>query len=279
MLKSFIGVLFPFLMLTAVCATEFEIGTESFKLTPPDGMADARNVSPDIIAGMRKFTTETDELLAGLIDKTDAELFMAKRPLTYKRYIIIATPKKLIKFSASPNNFSTLKAALKKHFPELPDARREIGDLEKKISKTFSESYGIDAVKIEKIIPLGVDYEDESIFSTSMLFGYAASVGKEKIRFVQACSTTAVMARGKIIFVYAYNRYDQPADMRACREASLAVARSIVKENPGKTSAPSGKAKRGHVARTIVKIGVLLMVAVALSVIAAVRKRRSKNRE
>ncbi|MDD3118939.1 MAG: hypothetical protein PHQ27_07165 [Victivallales bacterium] len=232
--KIIVWLLICFSCISYCSAKEIKIGDKTITIPLQDGFVDSASVDANILPNMTQFIPKDFEALALYVARSDAVLLATGKKAVFDKYMALTTLKETSDLFVPPHYFSKLKNGMRNQYGSSPEwVQKERHEFEKKISKMISTADAAADYKIDKIIPLGIDFENENMISVSVLSRKIITIKKRKIPFFQVSSITLLLIRGKVLCLYVYNNYKEQQDLIWVQKQSRAIAQSIVTANSG----------------------------------------------
>ena len=230
--KSFYVLLLLLAFVIHSTAGEFKLGDKTIVIPLQEGFVNANAINAEVLKQLTQLMPKDLLIVCGYVEKKDALLIMTGKEPDFNRYIIVATPQKTINYSVNQQDFNILKDSMRKQFDMMPElVSKSTKDFEKQASRTLSSPDSKVDIKISKFIPLGIDYENDNIFTASIMVQCDIAAEGEKLNIFMAVSLSMIYVKEKILVCYVNNHYSQEDDLAYTQKQALKMAHEIVKSN------------------------------------------------
>ena len=205
----------------------FEINNTEINIRTPDGFYNSASTYPNYLGQLRAMYPESQIVLAALTPKTDVETSK------FTRYMIFSTLKRLTKEKIPQKPFDGLKEEIREQQFTLLNEIRERAD-EALIDGSFrvSQRNGVEfKILLNESTPLGVFFENKSAISHSSIARTTRTINGINENFLQVFSTSIVLIKKKIIFIYVYSDYESEKDITWVEGKTKELVSLLIKNN------------------------------------------------
>jgi hypothetical protein len=216
-----------FLLLTIICmfsiflfASEINIGGKKIVLPSFESLVHASSVSQELVKYMGQAMPANLRTLDGYVEQTDALRLNSGKDALFDKYIIIVTPTASIKHDVTTKEFTSLKNYFRNKFDVSLSKQKGIIN---KIDQT--------AIKVDKVIPLGINCETNSFLSAAILTTLKVNTDEGVISVNQVATINCLLVNGRIIFAYVYKKYRNEDDLRWVQETGKKLSEEIISAN------------------------------------------------
>ena len=209
-------------------AIEINVGDKKIFLPSLDGMVYASSVSQKVVNYMSGMMTANIKTLEGYIELSDAKRFESGQDAVYDKYAIVVTPVNALSKNVTSKEFLHLKKYFRSKFDVLLEKQKDV-------IKEFNQT----KIKVDKVVPLGINYETDIFLSASMLSTVKTSSDDNTAEAVTKVATlNCVLVKGKIIVVYVYKNYKSENDLEWVKETGKKLSEEIIALNKNNAAAP-----------------------------------------
>lgn len=213
-----------FLMLFSVyvlAAIEINVGNKKISLPPLDGMLHASSVSQEVVNFLGQTQPSNLKTLDGYIERTDIVRLISGQDAVFDKYVIVVTPVASLSKDVTLKEFSQMKKYFRRKFDILLTKQ-------KGIIKEFNQI----KTKVEKVVPLGINYETDTFLSASMLASVRMSSNNGTAEVItQVATLNCVLIKNKLIFMYVYKKYKTENDLEWVKETGKKLVEEIIAIN------------------------------------------------
>ena len=205
----------------------FEIKNTKINVRTPDGFFNSTSTYPEYLGQLQAMYPESQIVLAALTPKTDIETSK------FSRYMIFSTLKRLTKEKISQKPFNGLKEEIREQQFTLLNEMRERAD-QALIDGSYrvGKRNGIEfKILLNESTPLGVFFENKNSISHSSIASSTRTINGISENFYQIFSTSIVLIKKKIIFVYIYSDYDSEKDITWIEGKTKELVSLLIKNN------------------------------------------------
>jgi hypothetical protein len=225
------------LIILAVCpfayGIDVDIAGETIRIPSPDGFTEVQSVSQDTFSFFEDMCPAQNRLLAVFVTRSDAGKLISGSDADLREYMTVQSVKSLEDLTLTKYQFSELREMLRKEYDSLfQDQEGSIDEAIAQAGTAVSKHLDTEVeFNINGIAPLGVDAETASSISMSQLAKYNLSVSGENIEHTVAGSMTAVLVKGKILYLYVFRTYQGQEDVDWTRSESAQWLPAVVSAN------------------------------------------------
>jgi hypothetical protein len=251
--------------MAALANETVSIGSETLSIPLPPGFARLDGVNPDVDALMKSIVTPKNRLL--LLAAPPELVKMAKEgnPQDMARYFGMQTYRDLESKTGTLKDFENASAQLEKEFSV---GSATLAKAQSEANAQFKKSELTAGMQVGQIRPLGVfDKTDRSIDFGMLTVNQMA--GEKPFTIVAGAS--AMLVRGKLVYLYAYSDFNGEADTAWVRSSVKSWRESILAANPGGT--PEGGFDFGKIGRTAAIGGIIGGI---VAIMAARKKKQNQ---
>lgn len=223
-----------FLFLTSLTnAAEVTVGDEKISIPSPSGFSEISSISPETVQLFKDMCPPTNRLLAVFLSQGDVDRLIQSKATALDSYMMVHSSKKLETFSLAKYQFKEVRTATRSQYDSLFEKHREsidkiMGQAGQAISKRIDAEVALD---IGDIVPLGIDFETASSITASQLTKYSVKVDDENVEYVMAGTMCTMLVKGKVIYLYVYNTYNDKSDLDWTRKTTKSWTNSILSAN------------------------------------------------
>lgn len=249
--------------------------------------------NPGVRAVLDGCTPPSNRLLWGYLSDADSQRIRSGDLMQLDAYILVQAENALAEKRLSPKEFDVFKQGVMdkasgKTVHEIVPMDRILSS----ISDGFSEKYKTD-VNVHVKHSTEISFFDEDRYHVSAINVVSGGAGtNDDIKpFSRVITYNIVLAKNKVLYIYAYRTYRTPADAQASMDLAQRICRQVIRDNPsaetvGAAEAADMVAERHfeheqtaetiwRVARVVLKYTLLATLAAVLGVAwARFRKRR-----
>ena len=194
---------------------EVDVGGVRISVKAPNGYREIILVSPETRKILETFTPPSNRLLAGFVSEEDFDSIMKDEEPDFNRYILLQSNRNLENRDFSKAQFQILTNQLKEQQntilqKEKSKVNKLLDDASKSLSDDFDTSVNI---KMGEQITLGLFNDSSNSIGLITLARYAGEVGGDKFDYIMAGGVSFVLARGKLLYIYAFSRYENQNDI------------------------------------------------------------------
>ncbi|MGE4551755.1 MAG: hypothetical protein AB7D57_01505 [Desulfovibrionaceae bacterium] len=195
---------------------------------------------------LRAGTPPVNRLLWGYLSDADSARIRSGPVMHLDAYILVQAENALAGRRFSTREFEDFKqkvmdqASGKTVHDIVP-----MDEIMRSISDSFSEQYKTDVnVHVKHSSEISFFDEDQFHISAFNIVTGGAGVSDDIKTFSRAITYNIVLARNKIIYIYAYTTYRAPEDARAAMDLAQRICRRVVRDNPSALAPePPGQAR------------------------------------
>jgi hypothetical protein len=209
------------------------VGGVELSLPLPAGYSTVPPSQPLLARLGENITPPSNRLLEFFISRDDIASLGLGTPIM-ARYFLVQTVRAVEGRVLSPEEFAQIRAVFRNQQAEVSKRLEpQKAELARGIGENVSRDLGarID-LKIGDVVPLGIYEDTERYFSLGLMSRVQAQMGTRTDAADIVCVTTVLHARGKALFLYAYSRFNGPADVEWAKQASRAWTSDFLKLNP-----------------------------------------------
>ena len=205
----------------------FEIDNTKINVRTPDGFYNSASTYPSYIGQLQAMYPESQIVLAALTPKTDIETSK------FTRYMIFSTLKRLTKEKISQKPFNGLREEIREQqFTLLNEIRERADQALIDGSYRLGKRNGIEfKILLNESTPLGVFFENKKSISHATIVNTKRTINGISENFLQIASTSIVLIKKKIIFVYIYSDYDSEKDITWVEGKTKELVSLLIKNN------------------------------------------------
>ena len=230
-MKKFLSIIINIISFI-VFASEVNIGSKKISLPLFDGMVQASSVSQELVKYMGQHLPSNLRTLDGYIEQSDVLRLETGKDALFDKYIIIVTPKASEQRHATLKDFAAFKQSFRKSFTLSLEKQK---DIIRKVDQA--------EIKINKLIPLGINYETDSLLSLSMLSSMKINSNGYTNFITQIATLNCLLIDGKLLLMYVYKKYRTEDDLTLVKETGRKICDQIVAANK-RTVASSNDLKK-----------------------------------
>jgi hypothetical protein len=211
------------------------VGETSITIVIPQGFVDAAKVSPELHQAAQRMTVRGNRTLAYLVREEDARAFSEGKLKEFEEFLSVQIPlhrenqliplpyfgrlKTFMKNQAS-EVFAAIRPSLQKHFDR---ATAEIG-----------ASIGDASLDIQQgeMVPLGAFDEGPDSISMAVLSTIDFTSMGHSEKTTVAMSMSVVIAKGKMLYLYAYSPYQSGYGLQKVRGLTRPWVYEFLRANP-----------------------------------------------
>jgi len=230
-MKKFLSLVIFCLVTIFAFASEINIGGKKIILPSLQGLVHASSVSQELVKYMGQTMPANLRTIDGYVEQTDVLRLNSGKDAIFDKYIIIVTPTTSIKRDVTVKEFSSLKNYFKNKFDVSMSKQK---DVIRKINQN--------EIKVDKIIPLGINCETDSFLSAAILTTLKINSNEGSTSVNLVATINCLLVNEKIIFAYVYEKYKTEADLRWVQETGKKLSEKIIAANQ-KTTITNGDLK------------------------------------
>jgi len=223
-------------------AVEVKIGAETITVPSPQGFSEISEVSPDIFKMWAEMLPTDNRLLAGFVSQSDVGHLLRGEAAVFHEYLLVSMAKGLDSQNWSRDQFIAFKDLVRQE-QEAP-LRGKQGHLDKVVEnaeQALSKRLDAEAaLKMKRVVPLGIDSETPSSITMSQLAKYDIAIDDTHTANVTAGTSTFLLVKGKVLFLHVYRAYKDEADLQWTRDQSQSWLKAILTANETKWPLASG---------------------------------------
>lgn len=218
----------------AAPALSTSVGAVKLAVPHPDGYVDPSGPAPQIIDFMQSTVPPTNRFLGILIPPADLKLFLSGKEAPLNRYYAIQTMRATEHLTITPVQFAQMRQIIREQQATMMDkakamAQESLDKGARKIGeKIDDESF---ALKIGEVKGLGVFHESDTAISfaatSQMAIRHEGKTQSGKLIF----TSTAVLVKGKLLFLYVYSSHRGEADVRWTRDEAIKWTAAVQQAN------------------------------------------------
>lgn len=231
-MKKFLSLMIINIIPCIVFASEVNIGDKKITLPLFDGMVLASSVSHELVKYIGQNIPSNLRTLDGYIEQSDVLRLETGKDALFDKYIIIVTPKASEQRHATLKDFAAFKQSFRKSFTLSLEKQK---DIIRKVDQA--------EIKINKLIPLGINYETDSLLSLSMLSSMKINSNGYTNFITQIATLNCLLIDGKLLLMYVYKKYRTEDDLTLVKETGRKICDQIVAANK-RTVASSNDLKK-----------------------------------
>ena len=211
----------------------FRIGNRQIAIPAPAGFVEAASEIDVIRERLTATEAAGNDFIASHLPKVDFQLLKAGEEIDLTFYTKGSVAKSLKNRIATQADFKTFVEAFKKYFPSYSDPK---GTLMKSTLKRASEN--MSAVNREKTtFSIDKPYNVGEIANTATSYGivvlsqFTMTVGDVEQSKLMLAGMSAILVRGKIVFIYTYKNYENEQDIDDLKSFSGTWLKQIAAAN------------------------------------------------
>lgn len=223
MRKVFILILCMFNLLFA--SNSIPVGNKHLYLDAPEGFVAIKGKYEEVDNIVKYFVMPNFKLLELYVTRKDAESLLGNSSEEFKfnNYIMIQTSENQNE-NISKKKFKYITQILRQKHRMVNKNQKKINQILHSIAHDLSNDYGAELkLKSDEIIPLDIFMDNDNSFSAN----YLISINNNSI----ICSSNILLIKGKIISVYAYQKYNSNQDISSVRSTSKNFIFNILNNN------------------------------------------------
>jgi hypothetical protein len=246
-LRNVALVLFALLLNAVTCNVNAQgdvvrvtIGRETLTLPVPAHYVSTDGL-PKLQAIVEAATPTTHRLLFALYPKKDVDAWRNDQSLQGDRYFLIQTEKQSEPHSLSQAEFARLKLALRQRVAERI-VGNDAGANKQRIEHQRELDANLPALRKQLSLPpmtmqigetviLGIADDQPTSLSTASATKLAAASEGRTLDALMVSVSTVLLAKGKLVNIYGYSRYQRPDDLRWLQDESKALVEQFSSAN------------------------------------------------
>ena len=201
---------------------EVPLGDKKIFLPHIEDMVYASSVSQETVNYMSQTLPPDLKILEGYIGQSDAMRLNSEQDAVFDKYIIVGTPVKALSKNVTLEEFSHLKKYFRNRFNVLLRTQKDV-------MKQFNQT----KVKVDKVFPLGINYETDTALSASMVSAIKVRSSDDlTIKIItRVGALSLLLIKNKIIFIYVYKNYESENDLEWIKETAKKFSNEIITVN------------------------------------------------
>jgi hypothetical protein len=214
-------------------ATSF-VGDTRIVLPVPAGFVEPSIVAPGFRTLGEQMTARSNRLLALFVAEEDLRATAERRPPAMLRYFMVQTLRAAEAERVGAADFALAKTLLREQYQQMlsrlqPDIQGQLD----RASQRVGEQAGLDkfALKLGELRALEVFDEQPQSISLLALSLLSVSAGEQTRQVPIAMGTTTLVVKDKLVYFFAYARYESDADLEWLRQVTRDWLPKVVQLN------------------------------------------------
>jgi hypothetical protein len=199
------------------------VGDTRLALPVPAGFVEPSIVAPGFRTMGEQMTARTNRLLALFVAEDDLRAATERRAPEMRRYFMVQTLRAAEGQRIGAADFAQAKTLLREQYQQMLTALRPTiqGQIDQ-ASQRFGEHVGLDrfALKLGELRALEVFDEQTQSISLLAMSLLSVSAGGKTVEVPVAMGTTTLVVKDKLVYFFAYARYESDADLEWLRQAT-----------------------------------------------------------
>lgn len=209
------------------------VGDAQIAIPVPAGFVEPSEQLPQLGKLAQTMTPPTNTLLSVFVPDSDVMRTKRGQAPLLNRYFLVQTMKSIETREVSMAEYTKFQASIRNRLQTVLDSSAARSQsLISSAAKQLGDEAGIQfTMKVGEAKALSIDDERETALSQSVAMKYESQVDGTREDVQVVMSSTTILVKGKIIFVFAYSRYEAPTDLAWVRTQARTFVDQFVAAN------------------------------------------------
>ncbi len=211
------------------------VGLKLLKLPLPPGTVEPSRSVPPLRQMAERMTPPSNRLLALFVERADEAAARSGQAPTMARYFMVQSFRQAEAGSVSAAEFREVRQQLRQQYQQiLVQAVPQVQGHLDGAAQAMGRDAGLDRLQVKVGEMKGLDVFDEREHTISLLAltKYEVQAGDRREEVPMAMSITTGILQGKVVYFYAYARYQGPPDLDWLRQVTRDWVERATRANP-----------------------------------------------